>query len=76
MEQTKRPENISRISEVYVQHKLNACIYLRIRSLLRGFEEARRLDRKIAGYGIIVVIGVSVGFVAFKYFDLSKPIVF
>ena len=59
---TSRSEQVI---EGYKKHKLASSALCRIHDLIRGFEEGRRLDLRLAQFGLVIILGllgVSAGF--------------
>ena len=59
---TSRSEQVI---EDYKKHKLASSALCRIHELIRGFEEGRMLDLRLAQFGLVIILGllgVSAGF--------------
>ena len=59
---TSRSEQVI---EGYKKHKLASSALCRIHDLIREFEEGRRLDLRLAQFGLVIILGllgVSAGF--------------
>jgi len=46
------------VIEAYKKHKLASSALCRIHDLIRGFEEGRRLDRRLAQFGLVIMLGL------------------
>jgi len=46
------------IIDGYKKHKLASSARCRIHDLIRGFEEGRRLDLRLAQFGMVIILGL------------------
>jgi hypothetical protein len=52
---TSRSEQVI---EDYKKHKLSSSALRRINDLIRGFEEGRALDLRLAQFGMVIILGL------------------
>lgn len=48
----------SQVIEEYKQHKLARCALCRIHDLIRGFEEDRAFDSRLAQFGMLIILAL------------------
>ena len=46
------------VIEGYKKHKLASSALRRIQELIRGFEEGRALDRRLAQFGLVIILAL------------------